>query len=83
VEPPDVGAFQQRATRSGSSPSGSAASASKPIGAVGRSPWVPGSTPTTSAGSASSMIASRSTNGSRWLTGCTVAPSFNVAIAAS
>src|SRR5215216_4660577 len=60
VDPPDVGAFQDGATRSGSSPSSSAGSGSNPAGITVRPGWAPGSAPTTRAESASSTMAWRS-----------------------
>lgn len=81
--PPDVGAFHEAAAASPSGASDSPASGWKPAGIAVRPAASSAATPTTRLGSASSMIACRSRAGSRWDTGCGVAPHFHAAMAAS
>src|SRR5262247_264746 len=83
VLPPDVGALSDAPVTGGRGAAGSDESASKPAATVARPGASEGSTPTTSDGLARSMIALRSTAGNRDEIGCGVAPSFQVAIAAS
>ena len=83
VLPPDVGAFSDAAMRGSSGPLDRLGSGSKPSGTDGLPPASSRSTPTSRDGSASSMIAWRSTGGSRCEIGCGVAPTFQVAIVAS
>ncbi|MCQ0015381.1 hypothetical protein [Actinomadura madurae] len=79
VLPPEVGAFQQGETTSGSGSSLIDGSGSKPGGSVAKPGCTPSSTPTSSFDRARSRIAWRSATGSLHDSGCGVAPTLSAA----